>query len=114
MVKRKRNRKKKHPKQVDGVILSKPSLNLHYRRVHKNNPTKQSDTSTSKVCSTSTGAQDKIVRLENSFSALNVDEERNLTDTTTWEKTQQVLNVLNESESDVDEDLTLDDRGGTI
>ncbi|GJY49536.1 probable methyltransferase PMT28 isoform X1 [Tanacetum coccineum] len=30
VVKKKQNKKKKHQKQVDGVVLSKPSLNLHY------------------------------------------------------------------------------------
>nr|GFC76078.1 hypothetical protein [Tanacetum cinerariifolium] len=31
VVKKKRNKKKKHQKQVDGVVLNKPSLTLHYR-----------------------------------------------------------------------------------
>nr|GEW69159.1 hypothetical protein [Tanacetum cinerariifolium] len=114
VVKKKRNRKKKHQKQADGVVLSKPSLNLHYRRVDKENSTK-GFASTSKVGkSTSTGVHDKNVRLENSFSALNDDEESDLNDTTTWQHTQQVLNVLNESDSDVDEEITLDDRGGNL
>ncbi|GJX68973.1 putative reverse transcriptase domain-containing protein [Tanacetum coccineum] len=51
------------------------------------------------------------VQLENSFSALNDDEENEWKDTTTWQHTQQVLDVLNESDSDVDEVITLDDRG---
>nr|GEZ49857.1 hypothetical protein [Tanacetum cinerariifolium] len=114
VVKKKRNRKKKHQKQVDGVVLSKPSLNLHYRPVDKENSTK-GFASTNKVGkSTSTDVHDKNVRLENSFIALNDDEESDLNDTTTWQHTQQVLNVLNESDSDVDEEITLDDHGGNL
>ncbi|GJU51859.1 zinc knuckle CX2CX4HX4C containing protein [Tanacetum coccineum] len=114
VVKKKRNKKKKHQKQVDGVVLNKPSLTLHYRRVDRGNSTKQSGSyvaSTSKVKSTSTSAHSQNVQLENSFSALNDDEENEWKDTTTWQHTQQVLDVLNESDSDVDEVITLDDRG---
>ncbi|GJV85608.1 probable methyltransferase PMT28 isoform X1 [Tanacetum coccineum] len=85
VVKKKRNKKKKHQKQVDGVVLSKPSLKTfwggggHYRRVDKGNSTKQSGSnvaSTSKVGkATSTSDHTKNVRLENSFSVLNNDEE---------------------------------------
>ncbi|GJS15078.1 hypothetical protein Tco_0409550 [Tanacetum coccineum] len=56
-------------------------------------------------------AHSQNVQLENSFSALNDDEENEWKDTTTWQHTQQVLDVLNESDSDVDEVITLDDRG---
>ncbi|GKB31411.1 hypothetical protein Tco_0870812 [Tanacetum coccineum] len=116
VVKKKRNKKKKHQKQVDGVVFDKPSLTLHYRRVDRVNSTKQSGSyvaSTSKVSgkSTSTSAHSQNVQLENSFSALNDDEENEWKDTTTWQHTQQVLDVLNESDSDVDEVITLDDRG---
>nr|GEX98175.1 hypothetical protein [Tanacetum cinerariifolium] len=40
IVKKKQNKKKKHQKQVDGVVLNKPSLNLHYRRVDKGDSSK--------------------------------------------------------------------------
>ncbi|GJY37033.1 hypothetical protein Tco_0422411 [Tanacetum coccineum] len=86
VVKKKRNKKKKHQKQVDGVVLNKPSLTLHYRRVDR----------------------------ENSFSALNDDEDNEWKDNTTWQHSQQVLDVLNESDSEVDEVITLDDRGGNL
>nr|GEU53619.1 hypothetical protein [Tanacetum cinerariifolium] len=46
--------------------------------------------------------------LKNSFSALNDDEDSE------WQNTQQVLGVLNESDSDVDEVITFDDRGGNL
>ncbi|GJU96245.1 hypothetical protein Tco_1321001, partial [Tanacetum coccineum] len=100
------------------MVLSKPSLNLHYRRVDKGTSTKQSGSnvaSTSKVGkATSTSDHTKNVRLENSFSVLNNDEESEWKDNTAWQHTQQVLNVLNESDSDVDEEITLDDRGGNL
>nr|GEY14480.1 hypothetical protein [Tanacetum cinerariifolium] len=76
VVKKKRNKKKKHQKQVDRVVLNKPSLQLHYRRVDKN-----------------------------SFSALNKDED--------YER-QTSQSVINESDSDVDEMIILDDRGGSV
>ncbi|GKE03475.1 zinc knuckle CX2CX4HX4C containing protein [Tanacetum coccineum] len=113
-VKKKRNKKKKHQKQVDGVVLNKPSLTLHYRRVDRGNSTKQSGSyvaSTSKEGgkSAATSTQSKNVRLENSFSALNDDEDNEWKDNTTWQHSQQVLDVLNESDSEVDEVITLDD-----
>ncbi|GJY04714.1 zinc knuckle CX2CX4HX4C containing protein [Tanacetum coccineum] len=80
VVKKKRNKKKKHQKQVDGVVLNKPSLTLHYRRVDRGNSTKQS-----------------VLMLQVLVAI-----------------TQQVLDVLNESDSDVDEVITLDDRGCAI
>nr|GFA54515.1 hypothetical protein [Tanacetum cinerariifolium] len=86
VVKKKRNKKKKHQKQVDGVVLNKPSLTLHYRRVDRGNSSKLSG---SNVASTSK-------------------------DTTTWQHARQVLDVLNESDSDVDEVITLDDCGGNL
>nr|GFB01959.1 zinc knuckle CX2CX4HX4C [Tanacetum cinerariifolium] len=61
--------------------------------------------------STSTSAHSKNIHVENSFSALNDDEENEWKDTTMWKHAQQVLDVLNESDSDVDEVITLDDRG---
>ncbi|GKB66367.1 zinc knuckle CX2CX4HX4C containing protein [Tanacetum coccineum] len=98
VVKKKRNKKKKHQKQVDGVVLNKPSLTLHYRRVDRGNSTKQSGSyvaSTSKEGgkSAATSTQSKNVRLENSFSALNDDEDNEWKDNTTWQHSQQVLDV---------------------
>ncbi|GJX09204.1 hypothetical protein Tco_0199063 [Tanacetum coccineum] len=82
VVKKKRNKKKKHQKQVDNLLL--------------------------------TCTQSKNVRLENSFNALNDDEDNEWKDNTTWRHSQQVLDVLNESDSEVDEVITLDDRGGNL
>ncbi|GKD69683.1 hypothetical protein Tco_1323773, partial [Tanacetum coccineum] len=61
-----------------------------------------------------TSTQSMNVRLENSFSAFNDDEDNEWKDNTTWQHSQQVLDVLNESDSEVDEVITLDDRGGNL
>nr|GEY62506.1 hypothetical protein [Tanacetum cinerariifolium] len=54
VVKKKRNKKKKYQKQVDGVVLNKPSLNLHYPRVDKDDSFKNvAPKSTGNVTSTS-------------------------------------------------------------
>nr|GEU37647.1 hypothetical protein [Tanacetum cinerariifolium] len=121
VVKKKQNKKKKHQKQVDGVVLNKPSLNLHYRRVDKGDSSKNvAPMSTGNVTSNSSvptttitigsvaSATKSKVSLNNSFSALNDDEDSE------WQNTQQVLGVLNESDSDVDEVITIDDRGGSL
>ncbi|GJS01251.1 hypothetical protein Tco_0317759 [Tanacetum coccineum] len=71
-------KKKKHQKQVDGVVLNKPSITLHYRRV------------------------DRESSIKNSFSALNEMREKEWKDTTTWQHTNKYLDVLNESDSEVD------------
>nr|GEV16350.1 hypothetical protein [Tanacetum cinerariifolium] len=96
----------KLPKEVTPVVVID---------VDTNHSKDMADDGTSKVGkSTSTSALDKNARLENSFSALNDDEESKWNDNTTWQHTQQVLNVLNESSSDVDAEITLGDRGGNI
>ncbi|GJY66411.1 hypothetical protein Tco_0468649 [Tanacetum coccineum] len=57
------------------------------------------------------GDQLKSVPLVNSFSALNEDEDCDWKDPNSW---QHSRSVLNESDSDVDEVITLDDRGGSL
>ncbi|GKA19080.1 hypothetical protein Tco_0698995 [Tanacetum coccineum] len=120
VVKKKKKRKQnKHQKQVDGVVLNKPSLQLHYRRVEKGNTSINSDpksnvASTSNVggsMPSSTGDQLKSVPLVNSFSALNEDEDCDWKDPNSW---QHSRSVLNESGNDVDEVITLDDHGGSL
>ncbi|GKD35333.1 hypothetical protein Tco_1250842, partial [Tanacetum coccineum] len=59
----------------------------------------------------STGDQLKSVPLVNSFSALNEDEDCDWKDPNSW---QHSRSVLNESDSDVDEVINLDDRGGSL
>ncbi|GJQ89554.1 reverse transcriptase domain-containing protein [Tanacetum coccineum] len=93
--------------------LEQPLYHLHYRRVDKGNSTKQSGSNVASTCmvgkSTFSSAHVSNVRVENAFSVLNDDEGSEWNDTTTWQHTQQALNVLNESDSDVDEEITLDD-----
>ncbi|GJR79367.1 hypothetical protein Tco_0150152 [Tanacetum coccineum] len=64
--------------------------------------------------SDATSTQSKNVHLENSFSALNDDEDNEWKDNTTRQHSQQVLDVLNDSDSEVDEVITLDDHGGNL
>ncbi|GJV80180.1 probable methyltransferase PMT28 isoform X1 [Tanacetum coccineum] len=120
VVKKKKKRKQnKHQKQVDGVVLNKPSLQLHYRRAKKGNTSNNFDPK-SNIASTSSvggsmpssiGDQLKSVPLVNSFSALNEDEDCEWKDPNSW---QHSRSVLNESDSDVDEVITLDDCGGSL
>nr|GEY11375.1 hypothetical protein [Tanacetum cinerariifolium] len=64
-------------------------------------------TTTSTIGSGASAAKFKV-SLNNSFSALNDDEDSE------WQNTQQVLGVLNESDSDVDEVITFNDRGDSL
>nr|GEX57290.1 hypothetical protein [Tanacetum cinerariifolium] len=111
VVKNKRNRKNKHQKQVDGVVLNKPMLQLHYRRVDKGDSSKnaapKSNDNVASTSKASSSAKPKV-SLMNYFSALNDDDECE------GQNTQRALGVLNESDSDVDEVITFDDRGGSL
>ncbi|GKB78422.1 hypothetical protein Tco_0945317, partial [Tanacetum coccineum] len=92
---------------------------LHYRRVEKGNTSNNSDPKSNVASASSvggsmpssTGDQLKSVPLVNSFSALNEDEDCDWKDPNSW---QHSRSVLNESDSDVDEVITLDDRGGSL
>ncbi|GJX64264.1 probable methyltransferase PMT28 isoform X1 [Tanacetum coccineum] len=111
----------KRPKEVTTTVVTNVEVN-HSKDVaddDRGNSTKQSGSyfaSTSKEGgkSAATSTQSKNVRLENSFSALNDDEDNEWKDNTTWQHSQQVLDVPNESDSEVDEVITLDDRGGNL
>ncbi|GJV22742.1 hypothetical protein Tco_1375437 [Tanacetum coccineum] len=90
-VRKKKNRiKNKTSKQVDGVKLSKPSLNLHYRRVEKGENSKNEVLkSNANVTNISSGSASQMptegtnsnpynlesVTLKNSFTALTDDED---------------------------------------
>ncbi|GJT45756.1 RNA-directed DNA polymerase, eukaryota, reverse transcriptase zinc-binding domain protein [Tanacetum coccineum] len=122
-VKRKKGKAKAPIKlsQVEGIKLTKHKLNLQYRRVDKG------DTSTAheenKVDSMTVDPQLNGVRpnfelsrpkattvsLKNSFSALSVDDKNAWGDPVTWQNAKQVLDVLNDSDSeDVDEVMELE------
>nr|GEV82433.1 hypothetical protein [Tanacetum cinerariifolium] len=89
--KKKKNRKNKHQKQVDEVVLNKPSLQLHYRWVDKGasskNATPKSNDNAASTSKASTSAKPKV-SLMNSFSALNDDDECE------GQNTQRTLGVL--------------------
>ncbi|GJS42362.1 hypothetical protein Tco_0567405, partial [Tanacetum coccineum] len=73
-------------KQVEGVRLSKPALNLQYRRVDKAESSKNND--------------------KNSFGALTDDEDKG-------DKTTTILNEDSDCE-EVDEEMVFDDRNGQM
>lgn len=128
VTKRKNKNKKNKPKQVAGIVLNKPALNLHYRRVDKDaemsGPT---STSSPSMIPTGTNVQDKgksssgisqdgkkgdggkkkqvvvpnEVKVQNSFSSLD--------DETDWEADAMETTVINDSDSeDVDEELIME------
>nr|GEX74895.1 hypothetical protein [Tanacetum cinerariifolium] len=63
---------------------------------------------TTNISGSGVNATKSKMSLKNSFSALNDDEDSE------WQNTQQVLGVLNESDSDVDEVITFDDHGSPV
>nr|GEU39994.1 hypothetical protein [Tanacetum cinerariifolium] len=98
VAKKKQNKKKKHQKQVDRVVLNKPSLNLHYRRVDK-------DDSSKNVAPKSTGNVTSTSSMPTTTSTIG---------SVVSATKSKVLGVLNESDTDVDEVITFDDRGGSL
>nr|GEV76727.1 retrovirus-related Pol polyprotein from transposon 17.6 [Tanacetum cinerariifolium] len=103
----------KLPKEVEGVRLTKPALNLQYRRVEKGETSKQKVISKENVKSVENGSSKPLanstkVTTTNSFIALAEDESK------TWEEDNGELygdvdQVVNDSDSeDVDEYITMD------
>ncbi|GJU88621.1 reverse transcriptase domain-containing protein [Tanacetum coccineum] len=94
---------------ANSVPLGKGTVKLLFYKksvpIHLSNSTKQSGSnvaSTSMVGkSTFSSANVSNVRVENAFSVLNDDEGSEWNDTTTWQHTQQALNVLNESDIEI-------------
>ncbi|GJZ63517.1 reverse transcriptase domain-containing protein [Tanacetum coccineum] len=94
---------------ANSVPLGKGTVKLLFYKksvpIHLSNSTKQSGSnvaSTSMVGkSTFSSAHVSNVRVENAFSVLNDDEGSEWNDTTTWQHTQQALNVLNESDIEI-------------
>ncbi|GKC81185.1 hypothetical protein Tco_1136902 [Tanacetum coccineum] len=86
-VKRKKN-KSKQPRQVDGIRITKPSLNLHYKRVEK-------------------------VVLKNSFASLPDKDASEWGSEGAWNNAKRVLKVINKSDSeDVDQEIIMGERSG--
>nr|GFA24024.1 hypothetical protein [Tanacetum cinerariifolium] len=105
VVKKKKNKSKnKQHKQVDGVILSKPSLNLHYRKVDKGQNSSDKAKSIKEPNVKEKAAVDKgKVQVSNSFNALDNDDDE------FW-GTQVNSSLVNESDSeDVDENIIVEE-----
>nr|GEV36282.1 hypothetical protein [Tanacetum cinerariifolium] len=77
VVKKKKSKSKnKHHKQVDGVKLSKPSLNLHYRKVDKGHNSSDNGKNIKEPNVKEKAAVDKgKVQVSNSFNALDNDDD---------------------------------------
>ncbi|GJQ99754.1 putative reverse transcriptase domain-containing protein [Tanacetum coccineum] len=109
VVKKKKNKmKNKQHKQVDGVKLSKPALNLHYRRVEKGEtsknsvPSKKMSNMVDNGKSTTSTLNKEPISVSNSFTALTEEEED------IW-GSKNVNSIVNESDSeDVDEELIME------
>ncbi|GKF39479.1 hypothetical protein Tco_0119540 [Tanacetum coccineum] len=112
--KKKVRAKKNSKKQVEGVRLSKPALNLQYRRVEKGETSKQKVSSNENKKSVGNGSSKPLVdpirvTTSNSFSALEEDDSR------TWDEdnggtNDNAFHVVNDSDSeDVDEYITMEE-----
>nr|GEW84627.1 hypothetical protein [Tanacetum cinerariifolium] len=118
--KKKVKAKKNSNKQVEGVRLTKPALNLQYRRVEKGETSKRKVSSNVNMKSVENGSSKHLddpikVTTTNSFSALAED------DSNTWDEDNggtydNVNHVANNSDSeDVDEYITMEEgtKSGT-
>ncbi|GJZ23632.1 reverse transcriptase domain, reverse transcriptase zinc-binding domain protein [Tanacetum coccineum] len=115
-VKRKKNKKHPAKKQVEGIRLSKPNLNLQYRRVEPKtinaktdgekdgNQHIQSEVNLSSVGTATTSKQvTNGLKLKNSYSSLNGNE-------SDWDIDDTKLSVVNESDSeDMDEEMVMEE-----
>ncbi|GJW77548.1 hypothetical protein Tco_0139230 [Tanacetum coccineum] len=107
VVKKKKNRpKNKQHKQVDGVKLSKPALNLHYRRVEKGETSKKNVASSNNtnVGAASSSLKKVNVSISNSFTALTEDEDD------IW-GTKNTSSIVNDSDSEeIDDEIVMEER----
>ncbi|GJR82367.1 retrovirus-related pol polyprotein from transposon 17.6 [Tanacetum coccineum] len=110
--KKKTKAKKNNKKQVEGVRLTKPALNLQYRRVDKGETSKQKVIPMENVKNVVNGSSKPLgdpikVSTQNSFSAL--EEDDSFSDI--GRLNEIVDNVINDSDSeDVDEYITMEER----
>ncbi|GJZ20294.1 retrovirus-related pol polyprotein from transposon 17.6 [Tanacetum coccineum] len=107
-VKKKKQRNKKNKnKQVEGVRLSKPALNLTYRRVEKGETSKQKEKPCANVEKINSGRSTNMldttkVTTTNAFSALSMEDDDKETNV---EENQ----FVNDSDSEVDEYISLEE-----
>ncbi|GJZ20509.1 retrovirus-related pol polyprotein from transposon 17.6 [Tanacetum coccineum] len=117
--KKKAKAKQSSKKQVEGIRLNKPPLNLQYRRVDRGESSKQKvNTDVNKV-STNYGPSKTLdktskVATMNSFSALS-GEDANVWDDDNRVTTEIELHVVNDSDSeDVDEYITMEEGTNSV
>nr|GFA02742.1 hypothetical protein [Tanacetum cinerariifolium] len=112
----KKSKKQSAKKQVEGIRLSKPNLNLQYRRVDpkskKSDGNKDGKKHVSEVNLSLEGAAStsknvtNVIKLKNSYSSLEDDE-------TDWDNNGTKLSVIDESDSeDVDEVMVMEEPNG--
>ncbi|GKF40968.1 hypothetical protein Tco_0124310 [Tanacetum coccineum] len=122
-VKKKKAKVKQPPKrQVEGVRLNKPSLNLQFRRVEKGDTSKTRETKNTnnrnkkrvptgpimkKVNDKALDPLEPGITTANPFSALSDADAREWGDDNTWANAKSALEVVNESDSDVDENIII-------
>ncbi|GJT14867.1 hypothetical protein Tco_0873573 [Tanacetum coccineum] len=117
--KKKAKTKQNNKRQVEGVRLTKPALNLQYRRVDKGETSKAKATNTSENKESNDSGLNKHhdatikVATMNSFSALSEEDFRVWDDENRLVNEKENLQVINESDSEeVDEYITMDEYSG--
>ncbi|GJQ89049.1 hypothetical protein Tco_0000188 [Tanacetum coccineum] len=117
--KKKAKTKQNNKRQVEGVRLTKPALNLQYRRVDKGETSKAKATNTSENKESNDSGLNKHhdatikVATMNSFSALSEEDSRVWDDENRLVNEKENLQVINESDSEeVDEYITMDEYSG--
>nr|GEW93623.1 hypothetical protein [Tanacetum cinerariifolium] len=112
--KKKTKTKKKSKKQVEGVRLNKPTLNLQYQRVDKGKSSKINNRVANKE-STDKGLIQ--ITTDNSFSALLEETDTNLKDKEQGNANYQTLVeslFVNDSNEDVDEYITMEETSKAV
>ncbi|GJS30643.1 sugar transport protein 13, partial [Tanacetum coccineum] len=112
MVKRKKSQQNQKKKQIEGVRLGKPALNLQYRKVDRGESSKKNDMNVNfnqglqvnKINKSNAIAASTVnnVTIKNSFGVLTDDEEMG-------SKSNTIINEDSDDEQ-VDEEMVLDDR----
>nr|GFA84030.1 hypothetical protein [Tanacetum cinerariifolium] len=112
VVKKKKNKSKNA--QVDGIRLTKPSLNLHYKRVEKDKTNLMNPSSTTVQSSLKSVPKPNTtsVALKNSFYSLSDEDALAWGDEATWSNAKQVLKVINGSYTEEVHELVLEDSNG--
>ncbi|GJW65633.1 hypothetical protein Tco_0117517 [Tanacetum coccineum] len=119
IVKNKKNKGKKvQPRNIEGIKLSKPRVNFVWEKKQPN----KDNAPTSKAAAEPIVSNVPVkpvsppkvpeVALKNSFASLTDEDASARGDDQTWINAKQALNVINESDTDDDEELVLEDQNG--